>query len=54
MWDEDPDIFDAMDEHEFENDSVDDFADLELASEMGELSEGEAFEEYGSYFDDEG
>lgn len=53
MWDPDPDIFDDMDEPDFEHESEEDFTDFELDSEMGVLSDSEAFDEYSSYFDDE-
>ncbi|UCF15837.1 MAG: hypothetical protein JSW59_20770 [Phycisphaerales bacterium] len=53
MWDPDPDVFDDMDEHDFEHESQEDMADFGLDSEMGVLTEGEAFDEYSSYFDEE-
>lgn len=54
MWDEDPDIFDEMDEQEIEHESGEDFADFALDSDMGEFNEAEALDEYSSYFDYEG
>jgi hypothetical protein len=54
MWDEDPDIFEEMNEHDLGHESAEDFADFGLDSEMGELTEAEAFDEYNSYFDFEG
>ncbi len=53
MWDEDPDIYEEMDEHDLEHESGDDFADFGADSEIGVLGEGEAFDEYSSYLDDE-
>lgn len=53
MWDHDPELFDDMDEHDFEHEPDDDLEDFGLDSEMGVLTEGEAFDEYSSYFDDE-
>jgi len=51
MWDDDPDVIDAIDEHDFENESDDDLADFEMDSEMGELTEAEALDEYSSFFE---
>ena len=53
MWDPEPDIFDDMDEQDFEHDSEGFSTDFGLDSEMGVLSDGEAFDEYSSYLDDE-
>ena len=52
MWNEDPDIFDALEEHDFEHEAADDFHDLEHESEVAELEDdGEAFDEYDTYLD---
>jgi hypothetical protein len=53
MWDPDPEIFDDMDEHDFEHEPEEDMTSFDLDSEMEVLSDGEAFDEYSSYFDDE-
>ncbi len=53
MWDHDPEIFDDMDEHDFEHEPEEDMTDFDLDSEMEVLSDGDAFDEYNSYFDDE-
>jgi len=53
-WHEDPDIFEEMDEHDLGHESAEDSADLGFDSEMGELAEDEALDEYNSYFDFEG
>ena len=51
MWDEDPDIFEEMGEHDLGHESA---ADFGFDSEMGELTEAETLDEYNSYFDFEG
>ena len=51
MWDEDPDIFEEMDEHDLGHESLGDFADFGHDSGIGELTEDEALDEYNSYFD---
>ena len=54
MWDEDPDVFEEMDEPDLGPESSEELADFGFDSEMGELSEAEALDEYSSYFDFEG
>jgi hypothetical protein len=51
MWDEDPDVFEELDEHDLGHESSDDVGDFGFDSEMGEFSEAEALDEYNSYFD---
>ena len=51
MWDDDPDIIDAIDEHDFEYESAEDFADFGMDSDMGELTEAEALDDYSSFFE---
>ena len=54
MWDEDPDVFEEMDEHDLRHESAEEIADFGFDSEMRELSEAEALDEFNSYFDFEG
>ena len=52
MWNEDPDIFDALEEHNFEYDAADDYPDMEHESDMAELEDdNDAFDEYDTYLD---
>lgn len=51
MRDEEPDIFEALEEHDFEYESADDFADLEHESEIAEFDDEDAFDEYSKYLD---
>lgn len=53
MWDPEPDMFDDMDEPDFEHESMGDMTDFGMDSDMGVLSDGEAFDEYSSYFNDD-
>jgi len=53
MWDPEPEIFDDMDEHDFEHEPEGFSTDFGMDSEMGVLSEGDAFDEYSSYFEDD-
>ena len=55
MWDEEPDIFEALEEHSFEYESSDDFSDLELNSDIAEeFEEEDALDKDGKYADYEG
>jgi len=45
MWDDESGIFEALDEHELECESNEDFSDLELDSDMAEDAEEEFDEE---------
>ncbi len=45
MWDDESGIFEALDEHELECESNEDFSDLELDSDMVEDAEEEFDEE---------
>ena len=51
MRDEESDIFEALEEHDFEYESADDFVDLEHESEIAEFDDEEAFDEYSAYLD---
>ncbi|MEA3225691.1 MAG: hypothetical protein U9Q07_07035 [Planctomycetota bacterium] len=51
MRDEEPDILDALEGHDFEYESADDFSDLEHESDITELDDEDAFDEYSAYFD---
>jgi hypothetical protein len=52
MWDEECDIYDALDEHELETECIDDFADVELDSDIHEDAPEELLDE-DSLYDDE-
>ena len=52
MWDEECDIYDALDEHNLETEFVDDFADVELEYDLIEDAPGEALDD-DSLYDDE-
>ncbi|MHC4424466.1 MAG: hypothetical protein ACYSYV_00045 [Planctomycetota bacterium] len=59
MWPEETDIAEALDEHDFESESADDFYDLELDSDIAEDTEAEdtqedSFGEDSAYVDYEG
>jgi len=53
MWDDESDIFEAMDEDDSECESADDLSDLELDSDLAEDAEEEAFDEDDPYADDQ-
>ena len=57
MWDDDPDIMDAMEdydeEYDYECESDDDFSDLPFDSVIAADVEDGAFDKDGEYFDDE-
>ena len=54
MWDEEPDIFEALEEHSFEYESSDDFSDLELNSDIADGFEEDVLDKDGTYADYEG
>jgi hypothetical protein len=45
MWDDESNIFKALDEHDLEYESDEDFSDLELDSDVAEDAEEEDFDE---------
>jgi len=45
MWGEDPDILEALEEHDFECESDDDFSDLDFGSDVAEDTEEEVDED---------
>ncbi len=51
MWDEEPDILEALEEHSFESESPDDFSDLELDSDIEDEAEEDMLDEDDTYFD---
>ena len=51
MLDEEPDILGALEEHNFECESVDDFSDLDLDSDILEGSEEDTFDKDSPYVD---
>ena len=53
MWDDESDIFEAMDEDDSESESGEDLSDLELASDLAEDGEEEALDEDNPYADDQ-
>lgn len=53
MWDEECDIFDALDEHDLETEFADDFADVELEYEIAEDAPEEAFDDDNLYDDED-
>lgn len=54
MLDEEPDILEALEEHNFECESVDDLSDFELDSDILESSEEDTFHKDSPYVDYEG
>jgi hypothetical protein len=53
MWDDESDIFEAMDEDDSESESGEDLSDLELDCDLTEDVEEEPFDEDGPYGDNE-
>ncbi|MBC8473107.1 MAG: hypothetical protein H8D56_26920 [Planctomycetes bacterium] len=53
MWDQDPDILEALEELDFEHESDDDFSDLEHESDPEDTTEEDLLDEYGEYLDDD-
>jgi len=45
VWDEEPDILEALEEHDFECESDDDFSELDLDSDVAEDAEEEVDED---------
>jgi hypothetical protein len=54
MWPEETDIVEALDEHDFESESDDDFYDLEFDSDTAEDTQEDKFGEDSAYFEYEG
>jgi hypothetical protein len=53
MWDDECDIFEALDEHDLETECSDDFCDLALDSDVDEDAPEEAFDEDNLYDDED-
>ncbi len=53
MWDEERDIFEALDEHDLETEFIDDFSDVAIDSEIEEVPLVEAFDEEELYDDED-
>jgi len=53
MWDEECDIFEALDEHDLETEFSDDFSDMALDAEIDEDAPEEAFDEESLYDDED-
>ena len=53
MWEEECDIFEALDEHDLETEFIDDFSDVALDAEIDEDAPEGAFDEENLYDDEE-
>lgn len=51
MWNNETDIFEALDEHDFECESTDDFFDLDFDSDIVECIEENPFDEEDAQVD---
>ena len=49
MWDQDPDFRYALEEHDFEQESDDDFSDSEHEGDPEDTTEEDLFDEYSEY-----
>ncbi len=54
MWSEEPDILDALDEHDFECESTDDFSEIALDSDIEDEAQEDEYDEDSAYSDYEG
>jgi hypothetical protein len=54
MWSEEPDILDALEEHDFECESTDDFSEMGLDSDVEEEVHEDEYEEDSAYSNYEG
>jgi len=53
MWNEEHDLFEALDEHELETEFIDDFSDVALDAQIDEDAPEEAFDEDNLYDDED-
>ena len=53
MWDQDPDILDVLEEHDFEYETDDDFSDFEHEDDPEDSTEDELLEDYDEYLDED-
>ncbi len=53
MWEEERDIFEALDEHDLETEFIDDFSDVALDAEIDEDPPEGAFDEESLYDDED-
>lgn len=53
MWEEECDIFEALDEHDLETEFIDDFSDIAFDAEVDEAAPEGAFDEEDLYDDED-
>ena len=53
MWDQDPDILEALEEHDFEYETDDDFSDFEHEDDPEDATGDELLDEYSEYLDED-